>query len=119
MKKAKRKQDRAEGPKKAWSGRFREATAPEVEKFTESVSFDQRLYRQDILGSIAHARMLGQQGILAAGEAERIEKRLSILEEAAWAIVAAARRQRALVQLAPTNSALPIRLLGRLVPLLP
>lgn len=81
MKKAKGKQNRLEGPKKAWSGRFREATAPEVERFTESVSFDQRLYRQDILGSIAHARMLAHQGILAAGEAERIEQGLKEIAE--------------------------------------
>ena len=62
--------------KKAWAGRFRQATAPEVERFTESISFDQRLYRQDILGSIAHARMLAHQGILPAGDAKRIEKGL-------------------------------------------
>ena len=53
-------------PKKAWAGRFRQDTAPEVERFTESISFDRRLYRQDILGSIAHARMLAHQGILPA-----------------------------------------------------
>ncbi len=47
-----------------------------VERFTESVSFDQRLYREDILGSIAHVRMLARQEILAAKDAKRIEKGL-------------------------------------------
>ena len=74
----KRGQKRSPGgrPKKAWSGRFRQDTAPEVERFTESVSFDQRLYRQDILGSIAHARMLAHQGILSRRDATKIEKGL-------------------------------------------
>ena len=62
--------------KKAWAGRFRQETAPEVERFTESISFDERLYRQDILGSIAHARMLARQEILPAGDAKLIEKGL-------------------------------------------
>jgi len=61
---------------KAWSGRFRQGTAHEVERFTESISVDRRLYRQDIQGSIAHVRMLGRQGILTAREAKRIESGL-------------------------------------------
>ena len=76
MKKKERKSNLAGRPKKAWSGRFRQDTVPEVERFTESVSFDQRLYRQDILGSVAHVRMLARQGILPAGDAKRIEKGL-------------------------------------------
>ena len=75
-KKAARRPDRGSGADKAWSGRFREKTAPDVERFTESVSFDQRLYRQDIRGSIAHARMLARQGILPQRDAARIEKGL-------------------------------------------
>jgi argininosuccinate lyase len=63
-------------PGKAWSGRFREETAPEVERFTESVSYDRRLCRQDILGSIAHVRMLAHRKILPAADARRIEKGL-------------------------------------------
>jgi argininosuccinate lyase len=44
--------------KKPWAGRFREKTAKSVEEFTESISFDRRLWKHDIRGSIAHARML-------------------------------------------------------------
>jgi len=73
VKKQERKRAPAGRPGKAWSGRFREKTAPEVERFTESVSFDQRLYRQDILGSIAHARMLARQGIVSPEDARGIE----------------------------------------------
>ena len=76
MKKTGQRQTPGGQPKKAWSGRFRQKTAPEVERFTESVSFDQRLYRQDILGSVAHARMLAHQGILSRRDATKIEKGL-------------------------------------------
>jgi argininosuccinate lyase len=62
--------------KKPWAGRFKEKTAGSVESFTESVSFDKRLWRYDIKGSIAHARMLGKQGIITPREAERIVKGL-------------------------------------------
>ncbi|MEJ2760858.1 MAG: argininosuccinate lyase [Gammaproteobacteria bacterium] len=50
--------------KKPWGGRFNEATDEFVEQFTESVSFDKRLYHHDIAGSIAHVRMLGKVGVL-------------------------------------------------------
>ncbi|MGH8630520.1 MAG: argininosuccinate lyase, partial [Burkholderiales bacterium] len=53
-------------------GRFRAGTDPSVEQFTESVSFDRRLFRQDIQGSIAHARMLAHCGVLGEGDARRI-----------------------------------------------
>jgi argininosuccinate lyase len=53
-----------------WKGRFREATNRLVESFTASIRFDQRLYRYDIEGSIAHCRMLAQQGLLAEKEAD-------------------------------------------------
>ena len=53
-------------------GRLREAPDEFVEAFTASVSFDRRLYRHDIRGSIAHCRMLGRVGVLSAGEVERI-----------------------------------------------
>lgn len=58
--------------KKPWSGRFRGRTAKTVESFTESVSFDRRLWRHDIEGSIAHARMLGRQGIISSGDSRKI-----------------------------------------------
>ena len=57
---------------KLWGGRFTRATDARVEEFTSSISFDQRMYRQDILGSMAHARMLGQCGIISQAEAEQI-----------------------------------------------
>jgi argininosuccinate lyase len=61
---------------KLWSGRFSEATDALVEQFSASVSFDQRLYRQDIRGSIAHATMLARVGVLTADEAGKIIKGL-------------------------------------------
>ena len=53
-------------------GRLTEPTDAFVEAFTASVTFDQRLYRHDIAGSIAHCRMLGHVGILEPDETERI-----------------------------------------------
>ena len=53
---------------KLWKGRFREATNKLVEGFTASIRFDQRLYRYDIEGSMAHCRMLAQQGLLSQEE---------------------------------------------------
>ncbi len=57
---------------KLWGGRFTEPTDIFVEAFTASVEFDQRLYAQDIAGSIAHATMLNQAGILSNSEKELI-----------------------------------------------
>ncbi len=58
------------------SGVFQAATDKRLEAFSESISFDHRLYEQDIRGSIAHARMLSQQGILSADEFAQIERTL-------------------------------------------
>jgi len=66
---------------KLWSGRFEEETAREVEAFTASIPFDKRLYREDIAGSIAHARMLARQGIIAPEEAEAIVRELEAIRE--------------------------------------
>ncbi|MEE8620862.1 MAG: argininosuccinate lyase [Syntrophobacteria bacterium] len=67
---------------KLWHGRFREATHQLVERFTASIRFDQRLYRYDIEGSMAHCRMLAQQGLLSAEEADTLIQGLSeILRE--------------------------------------
>ena len=65
-------QDSQDGNRKLWGGRFSESTSALVEQFSESVSFDQRLYRHDIRGSQAHARMLERVGVLANGEAQII-----------------------------------------------
>jgi argininosuccinate lyase len=65
---------------KPWSGRFTEPTDSFVEAFTASVAFDRRLYRHDIAGSIAHARMLAHVGVLTHGECEAIVKGLREIE---------------------------------------
>ena len=57
---------------KMWDGRFTEATDAVVERFNASVNFDKRLYRQDIAGSMAHARMLLKVGVLSAEEVDSI-----------------------------------------------
>src|SRR4030042_373602 len=58
--------------KKPWSGRFQKATAKDVEKFTSSLHYDQRLYLFDIEGSIAHATMLASQAIISKADAAKI-----------------------------------------------
>lgn len=57
---------------KLWSGRFRKETDALVNDFNSSIPFDQRLYREDIEGSMAHASMLGEQGIISRADAENI-----------------------------------------------
>lgn len=68
--------------KKMWGGRFAQGPDALVEAYTESISFDQALYRQDIAGSQAHARMMARQGVISAEEADILCQGLqSILEE--------------------------------------
>ena len=55
-----------------WGGRFTKATDGEVFDFNASLSFDKRLYRKDIEGSLAHSKMLGKQGIITTEEADKI-----------------------------------------------
>ncbi len=55
-----------------WGGRFAEGPGAVMEEINASIDFDRRLFRQDILGSQAHARMLARQGIIAADDAEKI-----------------------------------------------
>jgi argininosuccinate lyase len=57
---------------KTWGGRFSGDTDDRVERFTESISFDQRLYREDIVASQAHARMLAHVGLLTKDEGDMI-----------------------------------------------
>jgi argininosuccinate lyase len=61
---------------KAWGGRFKTGTERVVEQFTESISFDHRLFREDVAGSIAHAIMLADVGLLTREEAKAIERNL-------------------------------------------
>lgn len=57
---------------KLWSGRFQKETDSLVNDFNSSIRFDSRMYREDIAGSIAHAAMLGQCGIIAKEDADAI-----------------------------------------------
>ena len=65
---------------KLWGGRFSEATDAFVQRFTASVQFDQRMAAQDIKGSLAHAAMLCQVGVLDAAELEEIEQGLAQIQ---------------------------------------
>ncbi|MCI4406222.1 MAG: argininosuccinate lyase [Sulfuricurvum sp.] len=67
---------------KMWSGRFTQDASTLLEKFNASIMFDQKLYREDIEGSIAHAKMLAHQGILTFDEAHLIETGMAqVLQE--------------------------------------
>ena len=61
---------------KLWGGRFSKNTDSEVNDFNSSIRFDQRMYRQDILGSIAHAKMLGKCNIIPREDSDLIVKTL-------------------------------------------
>ena len=65
-----------EAAARMWGGRFRGVIDPTVAAFTTSLPFDRRLYRADILGSIAHATMLGRCGIIQPAEAEELVRGL-------------------------------------------
>ena len=65
---------------KLWGGRFSAGTAASVEAFTASIDIDARLYRHDIRGSIAHARMLAKQRIIPAADARKIVRGLQRVE---------------------------------------
>ena len=65
---------------KPWGGRFTEPTDVFVEAFTASVQFDQRMYKQDIKGSIAHAAMLFKVGVLTKEECDAIAAGLHEIE---------------------------------------
>jgi argininosuccinate lyase len=68
--------ERAAAGGKPWGGRFTESTHALVEAFSASVGLDRRLYRYDIAGSIAHARMLAQVGVLTPEEGEALVRGL-------------------------------------------
>ncbi|HAB94325.1 MAG TPA: argininosuccinate lyase, partial [Lachnospiraceae bacterium] len=73
-----------------WGGRFTKETNDAVKAFNDSIGFDKRLYREDIEGSIAHAGMLGKQGIITEQEAgliiSELRKILSEVEDGTLAI---------------------------------
>jgi len=62
------------------SGVFQASTDQRLERYAESISFDRRLYRQDIRGSIAHAEMLQSVGLIESGELEQIRNTLREIE---------------------------------------
>ena len=66
-------------PKPLWSGRFAGALDPRIRAFTASLELDKRIALHDVRGSIAHARMLGRQKILEAGEAAAIAAALEAI----------------------------------------
>ncbi|MEX0711366.1 MAG: argininosuccinate lyase [Pirellulales bacterium] len=73
--------EKAVAEKKAWAGVFQEATDRRVEKFTESVSFDRRLYAHDIRASAAHAQMLAKVGLITPAECQQIEQALEQIRQ--------------------------------------
>jgi argininosuccinate lyase len=66
---------------KPWQGRFTQATNVFVEEFTASINFDKRLYHYDIMGSIAHAKMLAHVNVLSNNECNLIVNGLKIIEQ--------------------------------------
>ncbi len=66
---------------KPWGGRFSTSTDDFVEQFTQSVSYDQRLYHYDIMGSVAHVSMLAKVGVLSRQESEQIIEGLQSIEK--------------------------------------
>ena len=64
-----------------WGGRFSGETQAEVTHYSESISFDKRLYRWDIAGSRAHVKMLAQQGIIPQKSADAIREKLLEIEK--------------------------------------
>src|SRR3954454_6689157 len=65
---------------KAWGGRFGAETDLRVEWFTESISFDHRLFKHDVQGSTAHARMLERVGLITREECQQIVRGLSEIQ---------------------------------------
>lgn len=66
---------------KLWKGRFSKEAAPETNDFNSSIAFDSRMFKEDIDGSIAHATMLGKQGIIELSESEKIISELKKIKE--------------------------------------
>ncbi|HWF44162.1 MAG TPA: lyase family protein, partial [Candidatus Kapabacteria bacterium] len=64
-----------------WAGRFTEAIADIAHRFSSSIALDGKLWREDIRGSIAHARMLGKCGIIAPEESQAIVEGLEAIAE--------------------------------------
>src|SRR5450432_2482412 len=65
---------------KSWQSRIGEATDALAQSFVESISYDRRIYKQDIAGSIAHATMLAKVGLITDGERDQIIEGLKSIE---------------------------------------
>src|SRR5437667_2106514 len=65
---------------KSWQARISEATDALAEAFVESISYDRRLYKHDVAGSIAHATMLAKVGLISDAERGAIEQGLKAIE---------------------------------------
>src|SRR5687768_16356582 len=68
-------------PEKSWQARIGEATDAIAQSFVESISYDKRLYKHDIAGSIAHAAMLAKVGLITEDERAKIEQGLRSIEQ--------------------------------------
>src|SRR5262245_28349260 len=68
-------------PQKPWQARIAEATDAIAQDFVESISYDRRLYKHDIAGSIAHAAMLAKVGLITEEERAKIEQGLRSIEK--------------------------------------
>ena len=73
------KQPASPASETAWSGRFSEPVSDLVKRYTASVFFDRRMWRQDIRGSLAHARMLAKQQIIGAADLAAIEQGMATI----------------------------------------
>ena len=62
---------------KMWAGRFSKEVDETVNAFNSSIAFDGRMYRHDIMGSMAHAKMLGKCGIISQEDSDKIREGLS------------------------------------------
>ncbi|NLC08809.1 MAG: argininosuccinate lyase [Gammaproteobacteria bacterium] len=71
----------SEKTNQSWGGRFSEPVDAFVARFTASVDFDKRLYKHDIMGSLAHAKMLTQVGVLSEPELKAIEDGLTAIQQ--------------------------------------
>jgi len=66
---------------KLWKGRFKKEADPKTNDFNSSISIDSRMFREDIEGSLAHAAMLGRQGIISESDSEKICTELKQIRE--------------------------------------
>ena len=71
----------SEKTNQSWGGRFSEPVDAFVARFTASVDFDKRLYKHDIMGSLAHAKMLTKVGVLSQEECQAIEDGLQAIQQ--------------------------------------